>query len=137
MLARYLHSRSSSLRNTDTRSTMRPLVVLSLCLLALVGFSRAGDVQQVATGPRRTGLQDGANCQNNDQCLSRCCLKVFHGDGAGSPGECRPSAGPGERCSYEQVKGGANVNYCPCRVGICGDDDICPSEDTSAEGDHH
>ncbi|XP_050050369.1 uncharacterized protein [Dermacentor andersoni] len=115
---------------------MRPLIVLSLCLLALVGFSRAGDVQQVATGHRRTDLQDGANCQNNDQCLSRCCLKVFHGDGAGSPGECRPAAGPGERCSYEQVKGGANVNYCPCRVGICGDDDICPSEDTSAEGDH-
>ncbi|KAH7980445.1 hypothetical protein HPB49_016232 [Dermacentor silvarum] len=117
---------------------MRPLVVLSLCLLALVGFSRADDddVQQVATGHRPTGLQDGANCQNNDQCLSRCCLKVFHGDGAGSPGECRPAAGPGERCSYEQVKGGANVNYCPCRVGICGDDDICPSEDTSAEGDH-
>ncbi|XP_037282338.2 uncharacterized protein LOC119175518 [Rhipicephalus microplus] len=118
---------------------MRPLVVISLCLLALAAFSRADDddgdheVQQVATGHRPTGLQDGANCHNNDQCVSRCCLKVFHGDGAGSPGQCRPAAGPGERCSFEQVKGGANVNFCPCRVGICGDDDICPKEDTSDE----
>ncbi|KAH6947652.1 hypothetical protein HPB50_020544 [Hyalomma asiaticum] len=117
---------------------MRPLVVFSLCLLALAVFSRADDdddVQQVALGPRPTDLQDGATCQNNNQCLSRCCLKVFRGGGSGGIGHCRPAAGPGERCSFEQVKSGANVNYCPCRVGICGDDDICPSEDASSEDD--
>ncbi|KAK8786923.1 hypothetical protein V5799_023301 [Amblyomma americanum] len=119
---------------------MRPLVLASLCLVALAGLSRADDdddhVQQVATGPRSSGLHDGDSCHNNDECVSKCCLKVFDGDGSGSPGHCHAAAGPGEHCSLEQVKGGANVNHCPCRVGICGDDNICPNEDSSPEDDH-
>ncbi|XP_077543197.1 uncharacterized protein LOC144155555 [Haemaphysalis longicornis] len=121
---------------------MRSVILISLCVVALAGLSRADDddhepVQQVAVGPRPSNLEDGSNCSSNEQCQSKCCLKVFKGDGAGSPGECRAAAGPGERCSLEQVKGGANVNFCPCRVGICGDDDICPSEESNSGEDDH
>nr|AAY66501.1 putative secreted salivary gland protein [Ixodes scapularis] len=66
--------------------------------------------------PRGIGYTCGAYSECQDQL---CCLRSYDGTTT-----CQPKSNPGQWCSDLQVKGGVNLNVCPCLQGTC-ENNIC------------
>ncbi|XP_040063374.1 U-scoloptoxin(18)-Er1a-like [Ixodes scapularis] len=57
----------------------------------------------------------GHTCGAYSECKDHlCCLRSYDGTTT-----CQPKSELGQWCSDEQVKGGVNINLCPCLKGTC------------------